>query len=167
MDKKPRRKNLRLRYFDYSQAGYYFVTICTKDKQKLLSSIVKGGSFDAATIELTLIGKEIVKTIDFIENQSVNILFDKYVIMPNHLHAIIILQGEPGGDGTPPLQKIIGQLKSFTNKRYNEINRTKSLILWQRSYYDHIIRNEKEYKEIWSYIDTNPSKWEEDKYHIL
>ena len=167
MDKKPRRKNLRLRNFDYSQAGYYFVTICTKDKQKLLSSIVKGGSFDAATIELTLIGKEIVKTIDFIENQSANILFDKYVIMPNHLHAIIILQGEPGGDGTPPLQKIIGQLKSFTNKRYNEINRTKSLILWQRSYYDHIIRNEKEYKGIWSYIDTNPSKWEEDKYHIL
>lgn len=143
MDKKPRRKNLRLRYFDYSQAGYYFVTICTKDKQKLLSSIVKGGSFDAATIELTLIGKEIVKTIDFIENQSVNILFDKYVIMPNHLHAIIILQGEPGGDGTPPLQKIIGQLKSFTNKRYNEINRTKSLILWQRSYYDHIIETKR------------------------
>lgn len=166
MDKQPKRKNLRLKNFDYSQAGYYFITICTKDKQKLLSNIAEGGSFDAPTIELTLIGKEIVKTIDFIENQDANILFDKYVIMPNHLHAIIILQGEPGGRGSPPLQKIIEQMKSFTNKRYNEINRTRGLILWQRSYYDHIIRNEKVYKEIWSYIDTNPSKWEEDKYHI-
>ena len=166
MDKQPRRKNLRLRNYDYSQAGYYFVTICTKDKQKLLSSIVKGSSIDAATVELTSIGKEIVKTIDFIENQGAHILFDKYVIMPNHLHAIIVLLGLPGGDGTPPLQKIIGQLKSFTNRRYNEINRTKGLILWQRSFYDHIIRDDKEYQEIWNYIDANPAKWEKDKYHI-
>ena len=86
--------------------------------------------------------------------------------MPNHFHAIIILQGGPGGVGTPPLPKIIGQLKSFTNRKYNEINKKKGLILWQRSYYDRIIRNEEEYKEIWSYIDTNPSKWEEDKYYI-
>ena len=166
MDNKPKRKNLRLRNFDYSQAGYYFVTICTRDKQKLLSSIVKGGPFDAAAAELTSIGKEIVKTIDFIEKQCANILFDKYVIMPNHLHAIIVLQVVAGGGGTPPLQKIIGQLKSFTNKKYNEISGTKNLILWQRSYYDRIIRNEKEYRGIWDYIDTNPSKWEEDKYHI-
>ena len=112
-----------------------------------------------------MIGKEIARAIGFIENNNSNVLFNKYVIMPNHLHAIVILQ-ERGGDGTPPLHKIIGQLKSFTNKRYNELEGTNNLILWQRSFYDHIIRNEKEYLGIWSYIDTNPAKWEEDKYYI-
>jgi putative transposase len=68
MDKKPKRKNLRLRNFDYSQPGYYFVTICTRDKQKLLSSIAKGGPFDAPAVQLTLAGKEIVKAIDFLES---------------------------------------------------------------------------------------------------
>jgi len=165
MVENPRRKNLRLKHFDYSQAGYYFVTICTRDKQKLLSRVVKSSSFEIASTDLTLIGQEITRTIDFIENRNSNVLFNKYVIMPNHLHAIVILQ-ETGGGGTPPLHKIIGQLKSFTNKRYNEIEGTNNLILWQRSFYDHIIRNEKEYLEIWGYIDTNPAKWEEDKYYI-
>lgn len=91
MDKIPGRKNIRLKDYDYSQAGYYFTTICTKDKQKTLSNIVGGGFHAAPNVELTLIGEEIVKTIDFIENQNPNILFDKYVIMPNHVHAIIIL----------------------------------------------------------------------------
>ncbi len=66
--------------------------------------------------------------------------------MLNHIHLIIILQGsQMGGYGNPPLHKIVGQLKSYTNKKYNDINKTKNLILWQRNYYDHIIRNEKEY----------------------
>ena len=121
---------------------------------------------EAVTTEPTLIGKEIVSTIEFIGRQSENIVFDKYVIMPNHLHAIIALHRRSGGGGTPPLQKIIGQLKSFTTKKYNEINGIKGLILWQRSFYDHIIRNEKDYRRIWNYIDTNPAKWEEDRYYI-
>lgn len=167
MDKLPRRKNIRLKNYDYSQAGYYFITICTKDRRKLLSKIVGGGFHPAPNTELSLIGREIVKTIDFIDNQYSDVFIDKYIIMPNHIHLIIILQGSQlGGHGNLPLHKIVGQLKSYTNKKYNYINKTENLILWQRNYYDHIIRNEKEYQEIWKYIEINPLKWEEDKYYM-
>lgn len=182
MDKLPRRKNTRLKNYDYSQAGCYFITICTNNRSKVLSNIVGGGFHAAPRTELTLIGKEVVKTIDYIEDQNLNIIFDKYIIMPNHIHLLIKLHNEQLGGhglqgtpelipteyikvGNPPLHKIVGQLKSYTNKKYNEINKTKKLILWQRNYYDHIIRNEEEYQEIWRYIETNPIKWEEDEYY--
>ena len=96
------RKSIRFKDYDYSQAGYYFVTVCTKERRKLLSNIVGGGFYAAPDIELTIIGKEIIKTIDFIDNQHPNVFFDKYIIMPNHIHLIIIL----GGHGNPPLHNI-------------------------------------------------------------
>ena len=149
---------------------------------EIIYLIVGGGFHATPRAELSLIGEEIVKTIDFIGNQNLNIIFDKYIIMPNHIHLLILIQNDqPGGRGlqgtpdlipaehskvgSPPLHRIIGQLKSFTNKKYNEINKTKNLILWQRSYYDRVIRNEQEYQDIWNYIDTNPIKWEEDEYY--
>lgn len=167
------RKNIRLKDYDYSQGGYYFVTICTKDRCKFLSKIVtddknavEGGFHAAPKIQLSLIGKEILKTIDFINNQYSNVSIDKHIIMPNHIHLIIVLQeSKEGGHGNPPLHKIIAQLKSYTNKKFNDINKTKNLFLWQKNYFEHIIRNEQEYEEIWQYIETNPLKWEEDKYY--
>jgi hypothetical protein len=75
--------------------------------------------------------------------------------MPNHIHRIICFK-ELGGRGNPPLQNIIRDLKSFTTYKYGAV-------LWQRSYYDHIIRNPKDYEEAWNYIDGNPLKWQEDE----
>ena len=76
-----------------------------------------------------------MKSIKFIEKQNPNVLFDKYVVMPNHIHAIIVLKKDHlGRGGTLPLHRYIGQLKSFTNKRYNEINSTDGLVLWQENY---------------------------------
>lgn len=180
MNKLPKRKNLRLKDYDYSQPGYYFITICTKDKQKLLGDVsiapTVGDGFHPIPPEpkLTPIGNEIIKTIDFIGNRNPNIIFDNYVIMPNHIHLIVVIHNEQLGDnsgpsgrgGTLPLPRIIGQLKSFTNKRYNEINKTKKLILWQRNYYERIIRNEEEYHKIYEYIENNPLKWIDDEYYI-
>lgn len=167
MDQLPKRKDIRLKNYDYSQAGYYFITICTKDRCKLLSDIVGCGFHAAPKVDLSPIGNEIMKSIDFISNQAPFVKVDKYIIMPNHIHLIIILQPQkPGGHGNPPLPKIVGQLKSYTNKRYNELNKTKDLILWQRNYYEHIIRSQQEYEEIYEYIEMNPIKWEEDKYYI-
>lgn len=167
MDRLPQRKDIRLKNYDYSQVGYYFVTICTNDKYKLLSNIVGGGFHATPKTELTAIGNEIIKSIDFISSQNSDVKFDKYIIMPNHIHLIIVLHdSKSGGHGNPPLHKIIGQLKSYTNKRYNDINKTKELILWQRNYFEHIIRNQQEYDKIYEYIETNPLKWEEDKYYI-
>ncbi|MFZ5966962.1 MAG: transposase [Bacillota bacterium] len=162
----PQRKQIRLKDYDYSQAGYYFITICTYDRGHLLSNIVGDGFHAVPQTELTTIGKEIVKTIEYFDNHYPHVKIDKYVIMPNHIHLIVILkQLHSGGHGNPPLPKIVGQFKSYTNKRYNDLNKSKKLILWQRNYYEHIIRNEAEYQEILEYIETNPLKWELDKYY--
>ena len=63
-----------------------------------------------------------------------------------------------GGHGNPPLHTIIGQLKSYTNKKYNDMNKTRNILLWQRNYYEHVIRNQQEYEKIYKYIETNPIK---------
>ncbi|MBE6865982.1 MAG: transposase [Ruminococcaceae bacterium] len=154
-----RRKQLRLNNYDYSNNGAYFITVCTQGRRNILSRIIVGEGFHPLLIvELTKIGIEIENTINFINDNYRNVFIEKYVIMPNHIHLILYLGYENlGGHGNPPLQKIVGQLKSFTTKKYGKI-------LWQRSYYDHIIRNDMEYAEIWSYIDSNPSKWLEDEY---
>ena len=153
------RKQLRLNNYDYSNNGAYFITACTQGRRNILSRIIVGEGFHPLPIvELTKIGIEIENTINFINDNYRNVFIEKYVIMPNHIHLILYLGYENlGGHGNPPLQKIVGQLKSFTTKKYGKI-------LWQRSYYDHIIRNENEYAEIWNYIDSNPYKWLEDEY---
>ena len=84
--------------------------------------------------------------------------------MPNHLHLIISLTG---GHGNPPLQSIVGLLKSFTTKKWNELIGGNFFELWQRSYYDHIIRNENEYKKIWEYIEENPARLANDSYYTV
>jgi len=154
----PKRKRTRLKDYDYSQNGAYFVTICTKDKEKLLSEIIVGEGLCALPQNnLSPIGKEIENCIKHINNNYDNVVIDKYVIMPNHIHLIVMLD-DSGGHGNPPLQNIIGQLKSFTTNKYKKQ-------LWQRSFHDHIIRGGKDYQEIWQYIDTNPVKWTEDCFY--
>ena len=91
--------------------------------------------------------------------------------MPNHVHLIILLkngqdQQETGGRGNPPLQNVVGQIKSFTTMKWNKIFDTQMQTLWQRGYHDHIIRGEKECYLIYQYIDENPIKWVMDKYYF-
>lgn len=78
--------------------------------------------------------------------------------MPNHIHLIVILDNQTGGRGNSPLQNVIGQLKSYTTKKYGKQ-------LWQRSYYDHIIRNEDDYLNVWEYVNSNALKWAEDEFY--
>ena len=154
-----KRKDMRLQNFDYSSQGAYFITFCTKDKKKLLGHIVGEGLCALPSIKLTQIGKKVDEGINYINNNYTGVAVDKYVIMPNHIHLIIRL--ETGGDRTPPLRvcDIIGRFKSYTSYNYGEK-------LWQRSYYDHIIRGEMDYMEIWEYIDKNPHKWNEDELYL-
>ena len=154
----PKRKPTRLKAFDYSADGYYFITICTHNKQKILCDIVGEGLCALPQIKLTAIGKIVNTSINYINEKYNNIFVEKYVVMPNHLHLLIKIDNcQTGGHGDPPLQvyNVIGRLKSFTDNKYNST-------LWQRSFHDHIIRGEEDYKKIWNYIDTNPLKWEED-----
>lgn len=152
----PKRKPTRLKDYDYSSPGAYFVTICTKGRKELLSKITVGQGICALPkSQNTAIGDEVEKAILYINNNR-GVSVDKYVIMPNHIHFIIIF--DSGGGGTPPLQNIIGKFKSYTTKQFGEI-------LWQRSFHDHIIRGEQDYNKIWEYIDTNVAKWEEDCFY--
>ncbi len=154
----PNRKPTRLVKYDYSQNGYYFITICTHNKECILTKIVGEGLCALPSIKLMPIGEKVKEAIEFIDNHYNSVAVDKYVIMPNHIHLIIKIQ--TGGHGDPPLRiyDIIGRLKSFTTNEYGDI-------LWQRSFYDHIIRGEKDYLKIWEYIDNNPAKWMEDCYY--
>lgn len=155
-----KRKYPRLKEYDYSQNGYYFVTVCVKNRESILSSISVGrDAHIPPTTELTEIGEVTDKYI-----QNINIVYgcvavEKYVIMPNHIHMIVVI-GEPNGGGMrasrPTLHTVIRSLKTMITKQIG--NR-----IWQDSYYDRIIRNEESYREVWKYIDENPLKWREDE----
>ncbi len=151
------RKNIRLRNYDYSQNGCYYVTICTNFKQLYLSKILENRG--AADSILSPVGKMVDESIHFIHNYYDGVSIDKYCIMPNHVHMLITLSGAQGGRGNPPLRDVVGRLKSFTTKRFREITNRSDAILWQRDYYEHVIRNEEDFLEKSRYIDENPAKW--------
>ena len=166
MKELPVRKSIRLKGYDYSNAGYYFVTICVEDGHEILSEIVGADDPVRPSVELTDMGKIIDDCWHKINDIYENVYTDKYCIMPNHFHGIIVVKemGEhqisTGGQGRPPLQKILQGFKSTTTRYcYKYGFRT----IWQRSYYDEIIRNEEAYRNIWRYIDENPAKWAEDE----
>ena len=154
----PIRKPTRLKNYDYSSNGAYFITICTHKKKNILCEIVGEGLCTLPIAKLTPIGEAVNESIKYIACHYDNIAVDKFVIMPNHIH--LIITNQTGGHGDPPLQiyDIIGNLKSFTTHKYGKT-------LWQRSFHDHIIRGENDYLKIWDYIDTNPQKWQEDCFY--
>ncbi len=155
-----KRKPTRLKDYNYSSDGAYFITICTHKKQNLFGNIVGEGLCALPSIILSPIGKIVEESIKYISESYIGIMVDKFVIMPNHIHLIIRIDNGTGGHGDPPLQvqDVIGRLKSFTTNKYGKT-------LWQRSFHDHIIRGEEDYLKIWNYIDTNPQKWQDDCYY--
>jgi len=150
------RKRNRLQGYCYSQNGAYFVTICAKDRLKLFGTFVGATDPGRPYVELTELGKCINETIVHTNRKDVTI--EKYVIMPNHLHIIIVLCAETGDRGRAPLQVVVRNIKSFPTKQIGYSP-------WQKSFHDHIIRNEKEYQKIWQYIDTNQQNWEKDCFY--
>ena len=163
MDKQlPKRKNMRLPEYDYSNSGYYFITICTVNRKNIFSEIV-GQGLAPAEIKLTEIGKIAINQLFDLEKRYSNVKIDKYVIMPNHIHLILIIKSTAGASPCPTVSDIICAYKSLTTREcrvFYPVN------IWQKSFYDHIIRDENDYLRIWEYIDTNPQKWPEDKYFI-
>ena len=163
MTERKTRKPLRLPQFDYSQNGAYFLTVCTEKRRNILGTVVGGGVLDAPRIELSSYGTIVENTLLSIETMYHDVSVDKYVIMPNHIHMIVVLSSDGGSSRTPtPTNMRIPALIS-TLKRFS--NRTCGTALWQRSYYDHVIRSEADYLQIWEYIQNNPAHWAEDEYY--
>ncbi len=154
------RKPNRLEGYDYSSSGWYFVTICTKKRIEWFGKIM------GRKMVLNEYG-EIVKRCWFdLPHHYGNCLLDKFVVMSNHIHGIIIIKNV--GNGFKPfptpytLSEIVRGFKTFSSRRINEIV-NKNKFQWQKSFYDHIIRDERSLNEIRSYIHHNPLKWEEDE----
>lgn len=143
MDELPIRRPVRLGEYDYSQNGCYLVTVCTKDHQAFFRN---ANNFD----ELSAHGECVRMAIQSIPAHYQNVTVDEYVIMPNHIHLILtILNGENKGKS---ISTIIGQMKRWVSKQVG-------FPIWQKSYYEHIIRNEADYLETRQYILNNPLKW--------
>ncbi|MGM9602403.1 MAG: transposase [Faecousia sp.] len=154
-----RRKRNRLVGYDYSQPGAYFITVCTADRKCLLGSIVGADAHIGPNLKLSHIGAIVQKYTDSIPG------IDRYVIMPNHVHMILRISAKNPMEGpmwasAPTQMNVEKAIRSWKTL----ISKAVGFPIWQRSYYDHIIRNEQEYIEIARYIEGNPGKWCEDHY---
>ena len=159
----PQRKHPRLKDYDYSQNGAYFVTVCTCGKEKTLGEVV-GDGFPVP--KLSAIGQLARQIIDQIPQRFPTVRAEKYVIMPNHLHIILCFDSGHGtGDPSPTLGEVMGWFKYQVTKAVNQSRNTPGAKVFQRSYYDHVIRNEADYLRVWQYIVENPRKWADDEYY--
>ncbi|RHO45873.1 transposase [Clostridium sp. AM09-51] len=153
----PKRKNIRLNDYNYSSNGAYFITICTKNKENLLwKNVVKRANCVRPLDQLPLskIGIVIENEIYKLNTVYENIKVDKYQIMPNHIHLIIFIYEDSNGrtQFAPTISRIIKQFKGSITKQIG-------FSIWQKSFYDRIIRNENEYQSVWNYIHNNPLKY--------
>ncbi|QFY91129.1 transposase [Magnetovirga frankeli] len=182
------RRSIRLQGYDYSQAGAYFVTLCTQDRECLFGDIVNG------EMRMNDAGKMIQAVWDEIPANYPGVDIDSFIVMPNHIHGIVVIVGAaPRGrpdsaysqdgqargpigqpQGVAPtrlsLPDMVHRFKTMTTKRYADgVKRngwsTFPGKLWQRNYWEHIVRNEPELNRIREYIHNNPAQWELDKLH--
>jgi putative transposase len=160
---KHHRRSIRLMEYDYAQAGGYFVTICTQDRACVLGEIVAGA------VLLNELGHIVGESWRWLEQQHGYIKLDQWVVMPNHLHGIILIKDGEGGSRTAPtsarrkpLGRLIGSFKTVSTKRINETLRTPGIAFWQRNYYEHVIRSDNALNAIREYIEANPRHWHTD-----
>ena len=161
-----RRRSIRYEAYDYSQSGAYFVTICTRNRECFLGHVV------GATVELTKEG-EIVQE-DWINTPAHRpyVRLDQFVVMPNHFHGILFLEGKEGTARRAPTRfgkalprsfaAIIGAFKSAVARRINQLHGTRDGPVWQCNYFEHIIRGDESLSQIRRYIANNPLNWASD-----
>jgi len=156
------RKSIRLKGYDYAQAGLYFITLCTENRTCLLGKIDQPDSGPLQMV-MNVYGEIVKNTWLDLPNHVSNIRLHEYIVMPNHIHGIIEIDNATGKP--QPLPEIVRQLKTFSARRINRLRDTPAHAIWQRNYYEHIIRNEQAYLKIAEYIQTNPLQWREDTYY--
>lgn len=152
------RKNIRLPGYDYSQIGAYFITICTHNKEKLFwedNGWRPTQSDDSPP--LSKLGRLVDTAVQNISQHYENVSVQKYAILPNHVHLILVISIENENPGpATSISTIIKQFKAYVTK-------TSGNQIWQKSFYDRIIRNDQECQTIWEYIDANVNNWEKDR----
>ena len=159
------RKQLRIPYFDYSQNSAYFVTVCTYNRKNILGSVSENNS--KLRVYPNICGEMIAQTLKFLEEKYPGINIDCFCVMPNHLHFILF---KLDSNSDLFLSDIIKWFKTQTTNKYIKLVKSGKAApfekhVWQRGYYEHIIRNERDMEEIRKYIEENPIKWIFDKYY--
>lgn len=158
------RRSIRLPKFDYARQGAYFVTVCTCNRICLFGDLVEG------EMRLNEAGCLVQEVFDGLPAHYPHVELDARIIMPNHVHGIVWLVGtgfEPGsmktaGSTRHGLSEIVRAFKTFSARRINTTHGTKGRSVWQRNYYEHIIRDEDDLNRVREYIVENPARWDED-----
>ena len=183
---KPNRRSLRLKNYDYGRAGAYFVTVCVRKRLCLFGEIVEG------QMNASPAGQMVAKAWDELRNHYAGIDVDSFILMPNHIHGIVVLNpssvgaapcgrpssltapnpGQPRGvaptkDKRLTLSDVVHRFKSWTTKLYSDGVKQRGWPafpgqLWQRNYYEHVIRNDSDLQKVREYISTNPYTWDTD-----
>ena len=154
MNNLPKRKHIRIEDYDYSTPGAYFVTVCTANRAKIFWSDRRGELRSPVNVTLSDIGIIVDNEIRKLNSVYDTVRVDKYSIMPDHIHFIISINTDENGRSqiAPTISRVIKQFKGSITK---QIGRP----IWQKSFYDHGIRNQQDYDEIWQYIENNPLKY--------
>ena len=175
------RKSIRLRNYDYSQNGNYFITICTYNREPLFGNIANGKMI------LTEYGEIVQKEWKKSEHIRKEIVLDEFIIMPNHFHAIVVIESSANTVGIRPfndsssadilssrlnmgaqsLASVIVGFKASVTRKIHKLRQIPDEKVWQRNYYEHIVRNEDELHRIQEYIRMNVAQWHEDQYNPI
>lgn len=157
----PQRKPNRLTEYDYSTPNAYFLTICTKNRKNLFWKNVGAIIDRPENVPLTNLGCLVRQCIIEIPMHYPMISVDNFVVMPNHIHLLLQIHTDADGRSliAPTISTVVRLMKGTVSKQAG-------FSVWQKGFYDHVIRNDKDYQSIWNYIQGNPSKWTEDQLYI-
>ena len=159
--KLPTRKQNRLAQYDYRTPNAYFITICTNNRRNLFWKDVGAIIDRPENVPLTSLGMVAQQSIRDISSHYPAITVDHAVIMPNHIHLLLQIHADANGRSmiAPTISTVVRLMKGTVSKQAG-------FAVWQKGFYDHVIRNENDYQDIWNYIEGNPSKWTEDKLFV-
>lgn len=166
-EKYPKRKNIRLSYYGYTTPGAYLVTICSHNRKCIFGKIEEG------KVQLNEIGNMVKTCWQEIPKHFKEVRLDEYVVMPNHLHGILIILDETGEACLAPtsepakskkktLGAVVGSFKSSVTRRVRISGFIRGKAIWQRGYYEHVVRNIVDLEDIREYIANNPARWSND-----
>lgn len=172
-DKRNSRRSIRLPDFDYARYGPFFITLCVENRKCNFGTVAN--SQMQSNRYGQIVEDEWMRTAE-IRRET---FFDAYVVMPNHFHGIVSVLnaeterlGRVGAHSRAPLRRqsrslgsLIAQFKATTTRLINALRGTPGASVWQRNYYEHVVRDERDLERIRAYIDANPARWEEDSYH--
>ncbi len=158
MQKYPKRKPIRIEKYDYSTPGIYFITVCTANRENLFWHDRRGELCSPANVPLSRTGIIVRKELEKLNTIYDSVYVEKYCIMPDHIHIILTISTDADGRTlfAPTVSRVIKQFKGSITKQVGKP-------IWQKSFYEHVIRNQQDYGAVWEYIENNPLKYSQKK----